>query len=133
MWRRIRIYGVGFILGLIACFFLFRDGCNEYNYLPEGRILAELSSHPLTPTERMSCLLKCQGVQQWDLEWLLKEGSVVMKESNPRTEPKDYVVEGTTNEGKKLKIRFQLIDDTTAPIAIMKPYSGTSCDCPDAP
>ena len=131
MWRRIRIYLFGFGLGLILTFFLFRDGCGKYNYLPEDRILAELREYPLVHTERMNCLLKCQEVQSWDLDFLLNEGSVIMKESQPRTEPKNYVLEGTSKEGKKLKLRFQLHNDTTSVIAIMKPYSGTSCNCPD--
>lgn len=131
MGRRVRIYLFGFGLGLVAVFFMFRGGCNNYNYLPEDRILAELRGQPLNVSERMDCLLKCNDVQEWDIKFLLEEGSINMGESNPRSTPRDYVVEGTTDTGKKLSIRFQSADAHTTPVNIIKPHSATSCKCPE--
>ncbi len=131
MGRRIRIYLFGFGLGLLAVFFLFKGGCSDYNYLPEDRILAKLASYPLNITPRMECLLKCNNVQIWDVEELLKNGSVNMKASNARSTPRDYVLEATTDTDKKLSIRFQLADSLTTPINLIKPHSATSCQCPE--
>jgi len=131
MWRRVRIYLFGVGLGLLVVFFLFRDGCGTYNYLPEDRIKAELQRYPLAVSERMQCLLQCNEIREWDVEYLLENGDVRVKDSNPRATPRDYVLEGTTDTGKKLSIRFQLADSLTTPINIIKPRSATSCECPE--
>lgn len=134
MWRRVRIYLFGFGLGLIAVFFLLKNGCKDYNYLPEARILSEIQRYKLDINAYMDCMLKCHDLKVWDVEKLVKTGSVVMKESNPRPPEgtlRDYVLAGTTDSGEKIKMRFQLApkDSLTKAVALLTPQSATSCNC----
>ncbi len=102
MWRRIRIYLFGVVLGSIVVWAMILRNRNVDEYLrwtPGERILEEIrtDSNTVLPANFM-CLLDCSELTTLDYKNLINKGSVDFKKSSPRETPRKYVVEYKDND-----------------------------------
>lgn len=102
LYRRLRFYGFGFLLGLLAVSFIYKGkGCK----MPGSVKLEELSSQKLEYTQHAQCRMKCRNISEAELKQVFASGKVNYEKSNVRDTPcGTYAVEGTTNSGKNLRI-----------------------------
>lgn len=85
-WRRVRIYLVGFGLGLIMVYVMFGD--RELNtWTPSKRVLTAIDSSSVLISERAKCQMTCLNLQTNDWKEIQAIAEVNFSESNVDKEP----------------------------------------------
>jgi hypothetical protein len=126
-WARFRYYLIGVSLGVVISFFFFRGrGCA---WLPENRVKNELAESVVLYTDKMKCELKCNNLKEEDIYELFYSGEVLFSESKPNEDPKIYVLEGESAEGKTFKVAFKLKDTISTVDEIIDGTDDGACKC----
>ena len=97
-WRRLKYYGIGLGGGLIMVFMIFGNrGCS---WLPENRVLNEISESKMLISEKAKCQQECLNLSDEKIYSLFvkKEGDVLFKKSEPHADPRKYVIEGESGD-----------------------------------
>jgi len=126
-WRRARYYMMGLGIGTLLVFFMFKGkGCS---WLPENRVLDEIHLGTILLSDKVKCELICNEISEEDLYEVFAEhrGSVVFSESEPREDPKMYVIE-TKDEAFKLRLTLK---DSVARINALMSANKAVCNCTD--
>jgi hypothetical protein len=104
-WRRLRLYGVGFGLGLIMVFFFFRNrGCT---WLPENRVKNTIMGKVLVVSENNQRLLDQHHLTDSTIVKFLDDGSISFGSSKKQGNLKVYKVTRDVN-GKSVELWFSI-------------------------
>lgn len=128
LFRRLRLYGFGFLLGLLVVSFIYKGkGCQ----LPGSAKLEELAWQKKEYTDHALCRMKCRSISNAEIEQVFKSGKVNYDKSSVHNKPyPTYAVEGATVNGKQLRIVVADVDTISRIVtAIDLKMETDSCDC----
>jgi len=120
LFRRLRYYGFGLLLGVLAVSVLYKGkGCQ----LPGSAKMEEL--------QHGECRMACRGISLDEIKALMKSGKVNYDKSEVRAEPcGKYAVEGTTADGQSIRVIIADCDTISKVVtAIDLKMENDTCDC----
>ena len=95
---RLKYYLVGFSIGIIACFIIFKGrGCE---WFPNARVLNAIQSSSIYYTSQDSCLMAENGISKKDIFLLLQNGDVNFGESNTDRKIVTYRINNVDTEAE---------------------------------
>jgi hypothetical protein len=95
--RRLKYYGIGFLIGLLFVFIFFQNrGCS---WLPSNRVKNAFLDRLIVMPEDQLPLLQAQGISKEDVVEVLNDGDVVFEESDTEGDLKVYKISKNV-EGK---------------------------------
>jgi len=105
-WYRFRFFSIGLALGLMFIIIFFGERLSCSQYLPNGRVLAEVKSKPILATKEFKDFAIKNNIDStFVMDSLLKNGKINFDESQPRKLPcAEYVLYYDSN--KKYKLLF---------------------------
>jgi hypothetical protein len=117
LFRRLRLYGFGFALGILIVSFVYKgEGCQ----LPGSMKMQELNFQKVEYSEHGTCMLQCRNITPAELHELMKTAKVNYDESDVHAKPfATYAIETTTTEGKQLRVFVTDIDTVTQITSIL--------------
>ena len=97
-WKRIRVYAIGFGLGLLITSYFFGDrgGCNIF---PGNDVKKNIMTTKFVTSDYLDCMIVCNEFTDSSIVELITQGDVYFKESNVQSNPREYVLK---LNGKKL-------------------------------
>ena len=131
--RRFKLYGFGFILGLLVVSFVYKGrGCQ----MPASAKLEELSSYTLQYCGQGTCgvteaeIVELVGTWKRGKDKIPGKGKINYDKSNVHIKPSQYAIEGTIASGKKLFVMITAIDTVSKVVSVvdMKNPADT-CNC----
>ncbi|HEY0031344.1 MAG TPA: DUF4258 domain-containing protein [Bacteroidia bacterium] len=134
LYRRLRLYGFGFLLGLLIVSFLYKGkGCQ----MPGSAKLEELGWQKLEYSKHGACRMECRHINGAEIRELLGTGAVQGKgkvnydKSKVQDKPyPTYAIEGTTAAGKDLRIVIADCDTISRIVTVIDlKNDADSCDC----
>jgi hypothetical protein len=128
LYRRLRFYGFGFLLGCLLVSILFKGKSCQ---MPGSVKLEELSYQKLELTQHGECRMKCRSITEAEIKEVLKTGKINYDKSNVRDTPcGTYAVEGKTSEGQEVRIVIADCDTISRVVtAIDLKMEKDSCEC----
>jgi len=130
LWRRVRLYMFGFIIGLIGVYFFF--GNRNYKMLTPGMLkLDQLAGQTIQYSDTASCEMKCQSVGPEEVREAMLVGKVNSKESQDfNVHHPLFNFNGTTEKGKQLNVICMQFDSITRVIYVHDLAKKDTCKCP---
>jgi hypothetical protein len=128
LYRRLRFYGFGFLLGCLMVSIIFKGrGCK----MPNSAKLEELSYQKLELSKHGECRMECRGITEAEIKDVLKTGKINYDKSDVRDKPcGTYAVEGKTADGQNVRIVIADCDTISRVVtAIDLRMENDSCDC----
>jgi hypothetical protein len=134
LYRRFRLYGFGFLIGLLIVSFVYKGkGCQ----LPNSAKMEELGWQKLEYTEHANCRMKCRNITEADIRQVLGKGEtkgtgkVNYSKSDVHHKPyPTYAIEGLTSTGKSLRIIIDDVDSISKVVTTIDlRMENDSCDC----
>jgi len=131
-WRRLRLYGFGFLIGLVGVYFIFggRGGCNS---LTPGMLkLNDLLQHTkMQYSDTATCEMKCQQIDTAEVKEAFTYGKVDTKKSQDFHVIRPlYNFTGQTREGRNINVICMEIDSITRVIYVHDMAKKDTCKCP---
>jgi len=132
--RRLKLYGLGFLLGLLLVSIVYKGkGCQ----LPSSAKLEELGWQKLEYSKHATCRMECRHITESEIRELLGTGKIPGKgkinygKSEVHDKPyPTYAIEGITATGKDLRIVIADVDTISRVVtAIDLKMEKDSCDC----
>ncbi|HLG04238.1 MAG TPA: hypothetical protein VI731_11625 [Bacteroidia bacterium] len=130
-WRRIKLYLVGFGLGVVLCLIIFRGrdltGCS-----PERRVTALISkAKKINVDSTLLCKLQCEGVTVDMIRDSILSGDVDFGKSRPQKEPAHEYFVTFSMKGQPVEMYFEThMKDSVVTILMVRPEpDGTNCGC----
>ena len=122
--RRLRVYLVGVLMGLIASYFML--GPRSCEWLPGNRVKSFIAENQIRISDSTLCRMECFGLGKEDVYNLLNYGEVSFSESQTSGFRKEYVV-----QYDELKVSF-LVDMTDSLSEVIQFHGyDTRCACSD--
>lgn len=107
-WRRLRIYGLGFGVGLIMVFFFFRNrGCS---WMPENRVKNTFMGKVLVISEANQRIFDEHHLSDSTIISFLNDGSVAFGASKKQGDVKVYKIKKQV-KGKEVELWFSMPED----------------------
>ena len=107
-WRRLRIYGLGFGVGLIMVFFFFRNrGCA---WMPENRVKNTFMGKVLVISEANQQIFDKHNLSDSMIVSFLNDGSVDFGASKKQGDVKVYKIKKEV-KGKQVELWFSMPED----------------------
>jgi hypothetical protein len=104
--RRLKYYGIGFGFGLLFVIFFFKNrGCS---WLPSNRVKDSVQERVLVLPEDQKKTLTLKGINVADIVYVIENGDVDFSASLKNTNPKVYLIEGKTINGKEVELYLTL-------------------------
>jgi hypothetical protein len=130
LWRRVRLYLWGFIIGLISVYFIY--GNKHVKMLTPGMLkLDQLAGQTITYTDTALCQMKCQNVSKDEVMQAMTDGKVDTKKSISFHVPHPlFNFTGNTPGGKKLNIICIQLDTITQVTQVYDMAQPNACKCP---
>ncbi len=99
--------------------------------MPGTLKLEELNSQTIIFSKQANCSMQCRGINQEDVKYLLKGGSVNLGKSEVHAKPNpNYAVDGYTKNHHHLRIMIADCGDTSKIISTIDLASeNDSCHC----
>lgn len=132
--RRVKLYLIGFGLGIFICWLMFfRNGNRDLSgWLPGSRVLKFIAlSKKLDADSSMLCKLKCAEISIDDIRKATLTGDVDFGKSQTDKQPDHEYDVKLTVKGKQMEFYFSTnTKDSTAKILqVYPPLDGTKCGC----
>jgi hypothetical protein len=131
LWRRVRLYGYGFIIGLLGVYLMFGGkGCQS---LTPGMLkLNDLANHTkVLYSDTAACQMICQHIDTNEVKESFTYGVVDSKKSQDfNVRHPLYNFSGQTRSGRKLNIICMEFDTITRVIYIHDIAKKDTCKCP---
>ena len=131
LWRRIRLYGFGFLIGLLACYFMFGGrGCKS---LTPGMLELDylLKNTKLQYSDTALCEMKCQQISDSAVREAFTYGKIDSKKSQDFHQRHPlFNFNGQTRNGRKLNVIAMQFDSVTRVIYVKDSAKRDSCKCP---
>ncbi len=130
LWRRVRLYLWGFIIGLISVYFIY--GNKHVKMLTPGMLkLDQLAGQTITYTDTALCQMKCQNVSKDEVKQAMTDGKVNTKKSNSfNVAHLLFNFTGHTPGGKELNIICIQLDTITQVTMVRDLEKPIPCKCP---
>lgn len=128
LFRRIRLYLVGFVLGLILVGFIYKGrGCK----MPSSVKLEELCAQQKIYSEKAKCQLQCLAITESKLNQSLENGKINYDESDVRKEPYGYyTIESVLEAKDSIKVLIEDKDSVSSIVSLNHPaLKEKGCDC----
>ena len=134
LYRRFKLYGVGFVLGLLVVSIVYKGkGCQ----LPNSAKMEELGWQKLEYSKHAVCRMECRHITEAEIRELLGtgklpgKGKVNFDKSNVRDKPyPTYAIEGLTSDGKSLRIVIADVDTISRVVTTIDlNMENDTCDC----
>ncbi len=110
LWRRFKIYGVGFGIGLMFVLLLTENrGCS---WLPANRVKNSILERILVANASSDAKLKAYKIDKTELENALNVGKVLFSQSKKTSTFKFYLIEHTLKSGKTVTLEFTLPENS---------------------
>lgn len=131
LYRRLRFYAFGFLLGMLAVSVLYKGKTCQ---MPGSAKLEELSWQKLEYSEYAECIMKCRDITEAEIKQVFKSGKVNYDESDVHEKPYGrYAVEGITATNKSLRITITDCDTISKVVdAIDLKAGSTICECSES-
>ncbi|MSP69622.1 MAG: DUF4258 domain-containing protein [Bacteroidetes bacterium] len=129
--RRIKLYLIGFGLGCVICFVLFRNR-DLSAFLPGPRVLKFISlAKKIDADSTLLCKLKCAGISIEDIRNAAATGDVDFDKSNTHKEPHHEYDMNLIVKGQQLEFYFSanMVDSTAQLLKIYPALDGSKCGC----
>lgn len=98
--RRLKLYGIGFGIGLVCVFFFFRNrGCA---WLPENRVKSTILERVIVVHADEIKAFRALALNEKKLSELIQNADVAFSESKKQGEPKAYKLVGELPNGKSI-------------------------------
>ncbi len=129
LWRRLRLYGFGFIIGLIGVYFFF--GKRDYKMLTPGMLkLDQLAGQTIQYGDTATCEMKCEGVDTSEVKQAMLVGKVDSKKSQDFHQHHPlFNFNGATEKGKQLNVICMQFDSITRVIYVHDIAKKDTCKC----
>lgn len=106
--RRLKFYGIGFLIGLLFVFVFFQNrGCT---WLPSNRVKNTIIGRVIVVNEADHARLKKLGISDNEIIHFLNDGDVAFGDSKKQGNPKVYSISREIN-GKEVELWFTLPKD----------------------
>jgi hypothetical protein len=130
LWRRVRLYGFGFIIGLIGVYFFF--GNRNYKILTPGMLkLDQLAGQTIHYSDTVRCQMKCEGIDTAEVREAMLVGKVDSKKSQDFNQHHPlFNFNGKTLKGDTLNIICMQFDSITRIIYVHDVAKKDTCRCP---
>ena len=130
LWRRVRLYSFGFIIGLIGVYFFF--GNRNYKMLTPGMLkLDQLAGQTIQYSDTATCQMKCQQLSADEVREAMLAGKVNSKKSQDFNQHRPlFNFNGATEKGKQLNVICMQIDSITRVIYVHDVSKKDTCKCP---
>jgi len=123
IWKRLRIYFVGFGLGMLMVYGFFGEracsGCT-----PKDIIRKTIITNPFKTSDYMNCKLKCNEISEANLVEFVEKGKIILPESVVKPMTKEYVFEYNNK-----KLIYMVIFDS---VSYLKDYNLEDCPACDS-
>lgn len=128
IWRRFRLYFVGFGLGLLMVYVFFGDR-DLTTWTPQSRVIAAIDSAEVSFADRANCQLECLGFTTEKAEQLAKEADVDFGESRVEHEPCPIYRLKVKDDDKAVEMIWEVCEraNTAKLLGITK--VGVDCAC----
>jgi hypothetical protein len=133
LYRRLRFYGFGFLLGCLLVSVIFKGRACR---MPSSVKLEELAYQHLELTKHGECRMKCRNITEDEIKAVLQSGKINYDKSNVRDTPcGTYAVEGNTADGQHVRIVIADCDTTSRVVTAIdlnqeNDSEKSDCDCP---
>lgn len=88
--RRFSLFGIGFIMGIIALLFFLNGKNASCNYFPNARMLEILRNKDRFYSDEVQKLMDDKKLDSTDIALFLSHGDIDFSKSKPRQEPCRY-------------------------------------------
>ena len=121
---------MGFLLGCLLVSFLFKGKSCRF---PSTLKLEELRLQRLEYSPLARCTMKCQEIDEEEINEFLKNGAINYKQSDVHAKPYPfYAVEGITKKGQEIRMVFSDNDTITRIVSSIKLNNQKhTCNCKD--
>lgn len=130
LWRRVRLYMFGFLIGLLGVYLMFGGrGCNS---LTPGMLkLNDLAQHTkLHYSDTATCQMKCQQIDTAEVKEAFTYGKVDSKKSQDfHVKHPLYNFTGQTRNGRNLNVICMEMDTITRVIYVHDMAKKDTCKC----
>lgn len=130
IWRRVRLYLFGFIIGLIVVYFIY--GNKHLKELTPGMLkLSQLAGQPFHYSDTATCQMKCENINQQDVTDAMTDAKVNSKKSKDfNTRYPEFDFTGHTRHGRFLHIICVQVDSITRVVMVHDSAMKDTCHCP---
>jgi hypothetical protein len=105
LFRRLRFFGFGIILGCLVSYVMLIRGKNLSFWMPSQRVLGKLSHSKLKITDTALCKMKCLHINETEIKQLLADGDVNFSESKVHdTKTPIYIIQKDDNKNFRLTV-----------------------------
>jgi hypothetical protein len=128
-WRRVKLYMIGFGMGLLLCLVLFR-GRDLTACTPQRRVTMLISkAKTLDADSTLLCKMKCEGITLDDIRKEIVTGEVDFDKSQPRKEPNHEYYVKLSVKGRPLEMYFStnMTDSTVTLLKVNPPMKDCGC------
>lgn len=128
LFRKIRLYLVGVLLGGIVSYFLLIKDKDLSYWTPERQVTGRLKMYALSYSEKASCQMTCNSLDEKSLKAKMDSASVDFKNSVVDNKPCP-IYSVYTRDG--INVKAVLCDDSTAKILEFrgKLFEDDTCKC----
>ena len=105
--KRVRVYMVGVVMGLIATYFMF--GTRSCEWLPGNRVINLIEQSKISISDFKACEMACHGLTKKDVFNIINEGEVSFGNSQTGGDIKEYEV---SNEQHTMTFHVDMRDST---------------------
>ncbi|CAN5523671.1 hypothetical protein BH10BAC1_BH10BAC1_16390 [soil metagenome] len=134
LFRRLKFYGFGFGLGLMAVSVIYKGKACQ---MPASAKLEELGWQKLEYSQHATCRMECRHITEAEIRELvgkdetLGSGKVNYDKSGVHDKPyPTYAIEGTTSTGKNLRIIIADCDTISKVVTTIDLKNDVdSCEC----
>ena len=128
MKKRLRLFLVGFIFGIIVVVFVYGDkSSNLLTWTPEGRVLKRLRLTEKVISDSMQCVLNCNNFNDDSWYYMYRNGDVNFSKARNKPFP-IYSVTIKNDTIPLTKLTFSTEDN----LSVLIDFKGviSECDCP---
>lgn len=121
--RRLRVYLIGVLMGLIATYFIL--GTRSCDWLPGKRVKTFIIENQIKISDFNSCRMACYGLNRIDIFNVLNSGSVSFSDSKTSGDQKEYIIE---HEGLSVTFAVSMTDSTSEVVQFHDRSKQCNCD-----
>lgn len=97
--RRFSLFGIGFVIGIIALMFFLNGKKAGCNYFPNARMLEILRNKHRAYTDEVKQIMNEKQIDSTEIALFLSHGDIDFSKSKPRQEPcRYYWIDGFIKE-----------------------------------
>ncbi|MCC7301375.1 MAG: DUF4258 domain-containing protein [Bacteroidia bacterium] len=128
LFRKIRLYLFGVVLGGIISYFMFIKDRDLSYWTPERQVTGRLKMYAYTYTDKSKCQMQCNNITETVLKSAMDSASVDFKNSETQRKPCPVYSVHTRNG---INVRAELCDDSTAHIIELRGtiFEDDTCQC----